>query len=459
MRISPRPLAWTPATVSWLSFVLVGLVVAGIGLSGTAYVVGYLRERLTLHGIEHNRAIATRLQSQLESELPAKARAPAALQRFVEKYGAFGYRVFILSQSRHELLADSGEPGGLPKPIASSWLASALPLERARDARPLRDGGPARARGAGGQPLLLWIAPRTDDRDGPWVIGVASDPTTLTSFLGDLHWHLDGVMLLTYVLIGILGLFTVRGIGRAYERRLESQVRERTEALEAAHAQMLQRERLATIGQTASVLAHEMRNPLASIKLALSGAKGLDCLPERERRRVELVAGEVDRLENLLSQTLDYVRPIRLASDPVLLDDVLTQVLHQEEPSLARHEVRIRRERCRDCRALPLDAEKMHQVLLNLLKNALDATPPGGEIGIRLFCDGAEAVLTITNGGEPLSEETLASAFEPFFTTKPEGSGLGLGLVRRVVEAHGGTVVLTSDHLSGTCATVRLPMP
>ena len=125
---------------------------------------------------------------------------------------------------------------------------------------------------------------------------------------------------------------------------------------------------------------------------------------------------------------------------------------------LARHEVRIRRERCRDCRALRLDAEKMHQALLNLLKNALDATPRGGEIGFRLSCDGAEAVLTITNGGEPLSEETLASAFEPFFTTKPDGSGLGLGLVKRVVEAHGGTVALTSERLSGTCATVRLPM-
>jgi signal transduction histidine kinase len=189
---------------------------------------------------------------------------------------------------------------------------------------------------------LLWIAPRTDHRDGPWVIGVASDPTTLTSFLGDLHWHLDGVMLLTYLLIGTLGLFAVRGIGRAYERRLESEVRERTEAMESAHAQMLQRERLATIGQTASVLAHEMRNPLASIKLALSDVQDSDRLSEREHRRVELVSGEVGRLDNLLSQTLDYVRPIRLVSDPVLLEDVLTQVLHHEEPWLATHEVRIR---------------------------------------------------------------------------------------------------------------------
>ncbi len=438
-----------------------GLVVAGIGLTGTSYVVSYLRDRLTVHGIEHDRAIVASLQSLLDSELRAEERTPTVLQRFAEKYGAFGYRIFILDVFRKELVADSGEKGGLPKPVASSWLGSLVPLERSGDTRPLQDGGAATATDAMGRPLLLWIAlgKSSPAPEGASTIGVASDPTTLASFLGDLHWHLDGIMVLTYLLIGILGLFSVRGTGRAYERRLESQVRERTRALESAHAQILRRERLATIGQTASVLAHEMRNPLASIKLALSGVKGSDCLAERERRRVELVVGEVDRLDSLLSQTLDYARPIQLSSDPVVLDDLLTQVLHREEPLLSRREVCVRREYCRDCTAIRLDEDKMHQALLNLLKNALEATPPGGEIGMRLYRDGAEAVLEIANGGEPLSEETLARAFDPFFTTKPKGSGLGLGLVKRVVEEHGGTVALTSNRLSGTHVSVRLPMP
>jgi len=461
MSIRPRSLAWSPATVSWLSFVLMGLVVVGIGLTGTGYVVSYLRERLTAHGIEHDRAIATSLQSLLDGELPAAGRTPPALQGFVEKYGAFGYRIFILDTAQEELSADSGVRSGLPRPIASSWLGSAIPLGRSGDQRPLREGGAATATDAAGRPLLLWIAPVNGGpaAEGTWRIGVASDPTTLASFLGDLHWHLDGVMLLTYLLIGILGLFSVRGIGRAYERRLESQVRERTLALESAHAQILRRERLATIGQTASVLAHEMRNPLSSIKLALSGVRGSGGLAERERHRVDLVLGEVDRLDNLLSQTLDYTRPIQLSTDPVILDDVVTQVLRHEEPLLSRRGVRIRRERCADCIGIRLDEDKMHQALLNLLKNAFEATPPGGEIGIRLYRDRAEAVLEITNGGEPLPEETLARAFDPFFTTKPKGSGLGLGLVRRVVEEHGGAVALASDCRSGTRATVRLPMP
>jgi signal transduction histidine kinase len=281
----------------------------------------------------------------------------------------------------------------------------------------------------------------------------------MKEFLGDLHWHLDGVMLLTYVLIALLGYFSMRAIGRAYERRLETQVRERSLALEAAHEEVLRKARLATIGQTASVLTHEMRNPLASIKLALSGLKGVDTIPERERRRVGLVLGEVDRLDALLSETLDYVRPIKLSTKPVVLDRLLMQVIHRQRPLLDERRLRLDWEPCTGCAAIRLDEDKMYQVLLNLLKNAIEASPSGGEIGIRQFRDGAQMALEITNGGEPLDPQTLERAFEPFYTTKPTGSGLGLGLVRRVVEEHGGDVALTSDAVSGTRVTLRLPSP
>ncbi len=88
--------------------------------------------------------------------------------------------------------------------------------------------------------------------------------------MGEAQLQLDAVLVLTYVLIAVIGYFIVRGFGRAYERTLEVQVEERTEALRIAHSEMLAKTRLATIGQTAAMLAHEMRNPLASIKLALS---------------------------------------------------------------------------------------------------------------------------------------------------------------------------------------------
>ena len=291
-----------------------------------------------------------------------------------------------------------------------------------------------------------------------WVLGIAKDQKTLTDLLGDLHWHLDAVMLLTYVLITLLGYYAMRSIGRAYERRLESQIRDRTQALEAAHEEVLLKTRLATIGQTASVLTHEMRNPLASIKLALSGLKGSGTMEEREHRRVDLVLGEVDRLDGLLSETLDYVRPVKLSAKPVDMDRLLSKVLQQQEPLMEEKGVRLKHEGCTDCTAMRTDQAQIHQVLLNLIKNAIEASPQGDEISTSMRREENELVFEITNGGEPLSEEIMKRAFEPFFTTKPKGTGLGLGLVKRVVEEHGGTVTLASNVGIGTRLTLTFPL-
>ena len=104
--------------------------------------------------------------------------------------------------------------------------------------------------------------------------------------------------------------------------------------MEKAHKSVLQKTRLATIGQTASVLTHEMRNPLASIKLALSGLKNTEDLQQRDYRRVELVIGEVDRLDLLLSESLDYVRPVKISPEPIDLDELINRVIIQETPLL-----------------------------------------------------------------------------------------------------------------------------
>lgn len=437
-----------------------GLIVAGIGLTGTAYVIGYLHDRLTVHGIEHNKDIAERLRPLLlfnaddSPELSIEA-----LQRRVATFGAFGYRIFVIDRRQRQLLADSHGEQDFPVNFDVSWLTDLTDLERSPITTP-PEGGPAMATGEDGHSMLMWftgIVP-AGAQANRYLLGIASDQKNLTEFLGDLHWHLDGVLVLTYVLIALLSYFAMRSIGRAYERMLEAQVRERTVALEAAHAEVLTKTRLATIGQTASVLAHEMRNPLASIKLALSALQGEDSVPERTQRRVGLVVGEVDRLDAMLSETLDYVRPIRLSTKPIVLDQLLSQVIREQTPLLEARRLSLTRQTCAECTAIRLDEEKMHQVFLNLLKNAIEASTEGGEIGVQLFRDETSAVLEISNSGEPMTAETLERAFEPFYTTKSRGSGLGLGLVKRVVEEHGGSVTLASQPSTGTRVTLRLPI-
>ena len=460
MKIDIRAVQWTPGRVSLLSLVIMGLVVAGIGLTGTAYVVGYLHERMTVHGIEHNREIAQRLHPLLAPRIQLDADVVSnAFQDAVTQYGSFGYRIFLLDQKKR-LMADSHRESVLPVELDKSWLAD-INGSSANDGGHQLGVGAARATDEDGHPMLIWLQ-KVDGEESSsnhWLLGVASDQHKLNDFLGELHWHLDGILLVTYMMIGFLGLFAMRGIGRAYERKLEAQVQERTLALKVAHDDVLEKTRLATIGQTASVLAHEMRNPLASIKLALSGMSGQENLSDRTQRRVELVTGEVDRLDALLSQTLDYVRPVILSTRPVLLDDLISKVEEQQQPLFTEHGITLRRQLCAECAAIRLDEDKMHQVLLNLLKNAVEASPEGGEIGLRLLSDNVNhAVIEITNGGEPIDAETADRAFDPFFTTKPRGSGLGLGLVKRIIEEHGGKVTIDGNPSGGTRVRVYLPM-
>jgi signal transduction histidine kinase len=436
-----------------------GLVVAGVGLSGTAYVIGYLSERMTNHGVEHNREIAQRLLPLLAPRIePNNDNISQSLQDAVTLYGTFGYRIVLLDGGR-QLVADSHRQTRLPMPLEQTWLKVMAPLEGG-DNPQSATLGPATLTDEDGHAMLLWLQGIGNEMESSpsWVLGVASDQHKLNDFLGELHWHLDGVLLVTYLLIGLLGVLAMRSIGRAYERKLESQVRERTRAVDAAHKEVLAKTRLATIGQTAAVLAHEMRNPLASIKLTFSGLQNRDDMPERTRRRLGLVLGEVDRLDALLSQTLEFARPVQVTTRPVMLDQVLTRVIEQQQPLIDKQKLRVRREVCADCMTVRLDEDKMVQALLNLLKNAIEASPEAAEIDIGVVRANDEVVLQIVNGGEPLAAETIKQAFDPFFTTKPHGSGLGLGMVKRVVEAHGGNVSLDSAPEYGTRVTVRLPM-
>ncbi|MDZ7752925.1 MAG: ATP-binding protein [Gammaproteobacteria bacterium] len=437
-----------------------GLIVAGVGLTGTAHVLGYLQERLLSHGIHHNRDIAENLLPYLRPVLDSTgtpSRDP--LQRTLERFGSLGYRLFVVDRARRLLVADSRGMTHLPVPIDSSWLAGASSGIEGQG--PLRlVQGPAVTVSEGGLTTLIWLqqAGAGTSSEHPWLLGVASDQNTLVQFLGDLHWHLDLVLLITFVLIALLGHMALRGIGRMYERDLEAQVRQRTRELDLAHEAMVRNTRLAAIGQTASMLAHEMRNPLASIKLALGGLKDYGAIPERERRRVALVSGEVDRLDALLSETLDYVRPLQLSMEQVDVELLIAHVIRQQQPLLRKKAITVDRTKCNHCPAMRLDKAKMHQVLLNLLKNAVEASPPGSRIHVRHYRDGTIAMVEVANPGDPIPPEVLERVFEPFCTTKPRGSGLGLVLVKRVVEEHGGQVIMASDAREGTRVILRLPL-
>jgi PAS domain S-box-containing protein len=258
------------------------------------------------------------------------------------------------------------------------------------------------------------------------------------------RWHLSGVR------SGAKKTDLVYGIGidvterRALERR-------------AADAEALN-----AMAPLALGLAHEIRNPLNAAVLELHllsrGIERLsdEAIREPMKRRVGIVEAEIARLGRLLGEFLELARPRAPHREPIDLARVVGDVLDLEEEAFASHRVQVVRELGDDCFALG-DVEKLKQVVLNLVVNALDVMPDGGVLRACAGGDGQDVWITIGDTGPGIAPTILAEIFDPFFTTKAAGTGLGLAIVRKIVDQHAGRVDVTTG--SGEGATVRVKLP
>ena len=202
--------------------------------------------------------------------------------------------------------------------------------------------------------------------------------------------------------------------------------------------------RLAAIGQFASGIAHEIRTPLATLGMALDyfAERNPDAAAER---RLALARRELGRIERLLDEVLLYARPLSLRRERVALDQLMNRVLDSLAEEARAREIDVALS-CPPDLVLVADEDRLVQIFLNLLRNALEASPPGSQVKIAAHpaMDGKGVMVMFSNPGE-LTAETLERIFEPFYTTKAQGTGLGLAIVRRLVEAHGGRVSAASQ--------------
>jgi signal transduction histidine kinase len=254
---------------------------------------------------------------------------------------------------------------------------------------------------------------------------------------------------LSFALLG----FLLGGVVDAGRRE-----REATAALDAARSRVAQSEKLAALGQLAAAIAHEVRNPLAVVR---SAAQGLgETLPAGDvegHRAASFIVAEVDRLGSVVSSLLAFARPLQLQTRPTDIADVVTRAVTLAGGELAAKRLRLARD---DATVLPVvhaDGDLVCQVLVGLLSNAVEATPPGGEIVVRTHAANGGVELAVGDGGAGIAPELRARVFEPFFTTRPNGTGLGLAVARQIVEAHGGRIDVGDLPGGGACFTVRLP--
>lgn len=251
---------------------------------------------------------------------------------------------------------------------------------------------------------------------------------------------------------------SLQGI-QAQARFLVDRMRQVTTELQSARLEVIRSERLAAVGELAAGVAHELRNPLTSVKLLLqhAGRQGGDATLRPEKLR--LILDEIDRMESTIQGLLDFSRARRLHRVPHDVRETLQRSLNLIEGRARQQDVIIELDDGAKPLSIDGDPEQLNQVFVNLLLNAIEAMPDGGRLVVEAERSSDEPVLRIRfrDGGPGISADLLPRLFEPFATTKERGTGLGLAVSRRIAEDHGGVIHAENLAEGGALFTVELP--
>ena len=261
----------------------------------------------------------------------------------------------------------------------------------------------------------------------------------------------DGVISVVYALMGVLVWLLVNQL-RSDQRKLADNLGE----LERTREQLMVEEKLAVVGRLSSAVAHEIRNPVSIIASSLVTADRPEVGEQQRREMLAIARGEAARLEKLTSDFLSYARPSEPKRTPASMVEVLGYIAEIANVHASKKDIRISVESGESLWA-NVDREQLQRALLNLLLNAIDATPVGGQVVVRLGRPSAQSVeLQVENSGDPIPEEVLSRIFEPFYTTKPHGTGLGLAISRNIARVQGGDLVVARNEPGHVCFAITV---
>lgn len=300
------------------------------------------------------------------------------------------------------------------------------------------------------------------------VISIVYVPHILFQWGGGLT--LDMEKYLEIVMFNVVGAITGLLAQREQERRVElqktadglaesyHQLQEQSERIMAVEGQLRHAERLSTLGEMAAVLAHEVRNPLASLR---GTAEILldDFQPGTPKHEfVEIQIKETERLNRVVEEFLRMARQPSHELQRCNVIDELETIVTLTTSEAKRRSVTVRLEAGEQDVPVTADGEKLRQAFLNIILNALQATPAGGTVTITVSRHETICEISVRDTGPGLSDEVQQRLFEPFFTTKPDGTGLGLAVTKKIIEAHGGTLKVESEAGHGATMQISLPL-
>lgn len=261
----------------------------------------------------------------------------------------------------------------------------------------------------------------------------------------------------------VVGLVT--GMLRDRQKRHEDTLRRTTQRLNSVYRElqenferMKRAERLYALGQLSAGLAHEIRNPLASIEGAAMVVQRESHSEERRREFLEIIKKECRRLNRLLSSFLDFAKPrqphLQAVDVDALLDSVILLARHAKGDGCVRFEKQVQP----GLPTIECDPEQLKQVLLNLTMNAVQAMPDGGTVSLAARESETRLAIDVQDSGTGVDPSNLERIFDPFFTTKEAGTGLGLSVAHQIVTQHGGTLTVAQNSTPGAIFKISLPL-
>ncbi|TEU14267.1 MAG: response regulator [Anaerolineales bacterium] len=242
--------------------------------------------------------------------------------------------------------------------------------------------------------------------------------------------------------------------------RLYTELSDFARELEKSQAQLVQAEKLAAMGRLAASIAHEINNPLQAIHNCLHLTLKKPLNEEKKNRYLGMAQEEVERLITIVQRMLEFYRPSKEGMAPTDVHTIIENVLTLSSKRLQHGKITVTKKLASDLPPISAVRDQLKQVFLNLVINAVEAMPQGGELRIETKLSGDEDGLSVafTDTGVGLSEKEQENIFEPFFTTKATGTGLGLSVSYGIIERHGGRIKVQSELGKGATFTVHLPL-
>jgi signal transduction histidine kinase len=246
-------------------------------------------------------------------------------------------------------------------------------------------------------------------------------------------------------------------------KRAEAALQASIDEVKTMSQQLLQAEKLATMGELASSIAHELNNPLATVSLRVESLIAQSTGDDPRLRELEIIGKEIERMSNLVSNLLQFSRRSQPQISTVNVSDEIEKTLELVHYHLRKQNIAVAREFKPEGPLIHADRQQMRQLFLNLFTNAGDAMPEGGTLTISVTNrpEEKEICIEIADTGVGIPPEILPKVLEAFYTTKPEGKGTGLGLAicKRIAQAHNGTLNITSEGGPGKGTRVCITLP